>query len=126
MPRRKPRGALRAYRGSLHVLVWGVALQFYLFGLLFYGVSELHRVLGWLLLLPAASAMVAGLFLQRRRLGGIAAVLVLLVALQPIFVFTLAAVSPYLAALHPLNGLAIVVISWGLLTETRDRRQEGV
>jgi hypothetical protein len=90
-----------------------VGLQVFFAGIGIFGAGdiELHRGFGWLLpmvalflLLPAAAATRAG------RLTGLVGGLVVLVIVQTMLP-AFKADAPYIAALHPVNALAIAALT---------------
>jgi hypothetical protein len=93
-------------------LVAGFAVQVYLSGIgVFRGNFELHRNVGYLLGLAAIVVFLLLIAVRASRrqiaMGGL---LVILVILQSVFVLFRTS-SPEIAALHPLNGFVILVVS---------------
>lgn len=92
-------------------------LQFYSAGLAIFGGTGfgIHAVGGWLTqllsLLTLLMLLVARTPFATTRL---ALVLLLLAILQPVLAFALRATFPFLSALHPVNGLAMLVTSVAL------------
>ena len=113
-----PRSALR--RGSGRLARWinrvaGVAAigQFYTAGLAVFGAASFssHAGTGYLVFL--ASLLTMTLLIVARapfRLIRIAILISILAFLQPILAFAPRARYPWLSALHPLSGLAIVAL----------------
>jgi len=95
------------------LLLVGIVVQFWAAGWAVFGQPfTIHAVLGWVLMPVALLSLLAAALaygLSRRTMW--AAVLLLVLALQPVFVFVLSAVSIALAALHPVNGLAAFCIA---------------
>jgi hypothetical protein len=112
------RGARVTYRWGAWLFVACVIVQFFLAGLAIFADEgfDLHRswgyTFGWITLLLIAAA-VAGR-MPRRAVGG-ALLLLVLFFLQSILV-ALRPSLPVLAALHPVNALAIF---WGALMLAR-------
>lgn len=115
-------GARKVHRGLNLLLAIGIVVQFWAAGWAAFGKPfTFHAVLGWSLL--AASlllALVALLGYGAHRMTGASSALVLVLAMQPVFVFVLSSVSIALAALHPVNGLLALYLV--LLMEARARR----
>jgi hypothetical protein len=112
------RGSSRSILGrnviaiSTWALVVGFVVQVYLSGIgVFRGNFELHRNVGYLLGLATLVVFLLLLAVRASRrqiaMGGL---LLILVALQTVFVLFRTS-SPEVAALHPLNGFAIVIVS---------------
>ncbi len=126
----RERGALDRARDAcawLHralnlTIIAGVPLQFYLAGAMLFGAVTItpHRTAGFLLLafglLSLAFAGVAG---PARAAPGLASIVFVLLALQPVFATALRNVAPAIAGLHAVNGLAIIAVA--LLIERRAR-----
>jgi thiosulfate reductase cytochrome b subunit len=111
-----------AHRGANVSIVLGVPVQFYLAGALLFGVASImpHRAGGFLLLLLSLLSLVFALVAGRGRgERALAGVLLGLMALQPVLV-ALKLTAPTLAALHAVNGLAILAVA--LLIESRLRK----
>ena len=102
------------------MLLLGILVQFYAAGLMIYGAPLLHQLLGYVILLVAVvwtilGAVAAGWGTETKT--GLALVVVLV--LQPIFVFVLATQSRYLGALHPVNGLVAFTIVVAFIARER-------
>jgi Family of unknown function (DUF6220) len=103
----------RLHRGGALVLLLGFVLQFYLVGAALFGFAtfEMHRGLGYLLailvLVVLLLAVVGGL---GRRLIGLSALLLALTLVQTMLP-SLRGGAPWLAALHPVNALALMGIT---------------
>jgi hypothetical protein len=89
---------------------------------------EFGYLFGWLTLLILVLALVGR---EPRRITGLSALLLLLFALQSVFV-ALRADMPAVAALHPLNGFAILAVSgitarlsWAVWRESARGRAHG-
>lgn len=94
------------------LLFAGVLLQFYSSWLMLAGRPQLHAIGGWVLILGGvfcAATAVVGFGVRGSRAKG-AGVLFLLLSAQPLLAFVLAARSPFLGALHPVNGLLVFVL----------------
>ena len=106
----RPR-VLRVHRVISYGLFLGVLVQIYAAGLMFYGVQEVHRTLGWLLIATALIAVPIGAWATGwQREAKLSLVLAGLLFLQPIFVFVLAGISPFLGGLHALSGGAALLV----------------
>lgn len=103
----------KAHRALNLLLLVGIVAQFWAAGWAVFGQPfTTHAVLGWLLLPVALLSLLAAAVAygwDRRTMW--TAGLLLLLALQPVFVFVLSSVSIALAALHPVNGLAAFCIA---------------
>lgn len=92
----------------------GVPLQFYLAGAVLFGVMSFtpHRAVGLaLLLLGLVSAILASVAGRERAHPWLAWGVFALLFLQPILATGLKTVAPAVAALHAVNGLAILALS---------------
>lgn len=116
---------MRATRAAFVITAWlflaCVVVQFFLAGLgVFAGSSnfELHRnfgyLFGWLTLLLLILGIAGRV---GRRFVGPAAVILVLFALQSVFI-ALRADVPVAAALHPVNGLAIFLVAYLVATRS--------
>jgi Family of unknown function (DUF6220) len=100
-------------RGLAWLAMAGLVVQFYLIGAALFGVTnvELHRRLGYLLIIPVALLVILAL---AGRLGartiGLSALLLVLFVVQALLP-SLRASVPWLAALHPLNALALMGVT---------------
>ena len=105
--------ARKVHRGLNALLITGIVVQFYAAGWAAFGRPfTFHAVLGWSLI--AASlvlSLAAFLGYGRHRMAATSAVLVLSLAMQPVFVFVLSSMSIALAALHPVNGLLALCLA---------------
>jgi len=103
----------RVHRGLAWVALAGFVVQFYLVGAALFGVTtfELHRRLGYLLAVPVALLLILAL---AGRLGGrpigLSALLLVLVVVQALLP-ALRSSMPWLAALHPVNALALMGVT---------------
>ncbi len=100
------------YRILTLLIFAGVLAQVYAAGLMWYGVPGVHRRLGWMVM--AGAFLCIPTSFAARPYGAnplYAFVLVGLMSLQPVFVFSLARVSPHLGAAHALNAGLILVLS---------------
>ena len=115
-------GIYRLYRGLAWVVFVGIVLQFFLAGLGVFRAASLgpHRLIGdlliyasvVLLILAVASALIGNL---DRWMAGLAAVLVVLLLLQYLLASDfLQEGAPVISALHPVNGLLLVFLSYTL------------
>jgi hypothetical membrane protein len=93
-------------------LVVAFVVQVYLAGIgVFRDNWELHRNIGYLLLFAAIAVLLLLLAVRAsRRQIALAGLLIILVILQSVFVAARTS-NPEFAALHPLNGFAIVLVS---------------
>lgn len=110
------------HRSLNFTILLAVPVQFYLAGAVLFGVSSImpHRAGGFLLLLLALLSVVMGLVARRGRAErALAGMLLGLLVLQPVFVAFKASL-PTIAALHAVNGLAILAVA--VLIESRLRR----
>jgi hypothetical protein len=104
---------LRIHQGLAWVVLVGLLLQFYFVGMaLFGGTSfEFHRTLGYLLAVPVILLLVLALAGRLGRLLiGLSALLLLLTIVQ-IMLPSLRGDASWIAALHPVNALALLGIS---------------
>jgi len=103
----------RVNRGLAWLAMAGFVVQFYLIGAALFGVTnvELHRRLGYLLIIPVALLVILAL---AGRLGGrtlgLSGLLLVLFVVQAVLP-SLRASVPWLAALHPLNALALMGVT---------------
>ncbi|MGQ0647006.1 MAG: DUF6220 domain-containing protein [Gemmatimonadaceae bacterium] len=112
----------RLARASNLVVVVAAIAQFYTAGLAAFGAASFvsHARTGWLVQL-ACLCTLALLLIARApfRVTRFAILVLLLAVLQPILAFAPRDNFPWVSALHPLNGLAIVAVS--ILIERRFR-----
>jgi hypothetical protein len=116
-----------AYRWLAWLFVACVIVQFFLAGLgVFAGTSnfELHRnwgyTFGYLLLIMVATAVVG----RMPRAAWAAPIgVIVLFALQSVFV-ALRTDAPVIAALHPVNAVAIFAVSWWIARSSADWQRE--
>jgi len=115
------RGLRAAHRVANALLLAGLVVQFYAAGWAAFGNPfTFHAVLGWALIpLALLSALLALAGTGRDRRSALAAALVGVLALQPVLVFVLSAISIAITALHPVNGLLAVALSVRLETLAR-------
>jgi Family of unknown function (DUF6220) len=103
----------RIHRGLAWLAMAGFVVQFYLVGAVLFGVTtfELHRRLGYLLAVPVALLLILAV---AGRLGGrpigFSALLLVLVVVQALLP-SLRSSVPWLAALHPVNALALMGVT---------------
>ncbi len=106
----------RVHRGLAWVAMAGFVVQFYLVGATLFGGTtfELHRRLGYLPAVPVALLLILALAgrLGRRPIG-LSALLLVLVVVQALLPSFRASV-PWLAALHPVNALALMGVTAAL------------
>jgi hypothetical protein len=103
----------RFHRGLAWVAIAGFAVQFYLVGAALFGLTtfQLHRIVGDLLVLVVALLLILALTgLLGRRTIGLSVLLLVLVAVQALLP-SLRASVPWLAALHPVNALALIGVA---------------
>ena len=102
----------RAHRVLISTVALGVVVQFYASWLLLGGRPTVHAVVGWILipltLLAALVALVAHGWRHPRFLVTLAVLPFLI--LQPVIALSLAPISVYLGALHPVNGLLVYTL----------------
>jgi hypothetical protein len=118
------RGAWYAYVGLIWLFLAALVLQVFLAGVGLFGTGpemEPHRGLGWFLHLPLLLILVAALVARVGR-PTMWWVLALFVtgAVQP-FLPGLRDTAPVLAALHPLNAVALSLITLKLALDTLPR-----
>lgn len=101
-------------------VVVGILAQIYAAGLMIYGRPQIHQLLGYGVMLTAYLSTATSLAsFGWRRPSRLACGAALLLTLQPVFVFVLASVSPYLAALHALNGALALLLATAATAESR-------
>src|SRR5262249_9194533 len=103
----------RLHRGLAWVAIAGFAVQFYLVGAALFGLTtfQLHRMVGYLLVPLVALLLILALGgLLGRRAIGLSVLLLVLVAVQAVLP-SLRASVPSLAALHPVNALALIGVA---------------
>jgi hypothetical protein len=103
----------RLHRGLAWVAIAGFAVQFYLVGAALFGLTtfQLHRIVGYLLVLLVALLLILALAgLLGRRVIGLSVLLLVLVAVQALLP-SLRTSVPWLAALHPVNALALIGVA---------------
>jgi hypothetical protein len=117
----------RVNRGVAWLAMAGFVVQFYLIGAALFGVTnvELHRRLGYLLIIPVALLVILAV---AGRLGGrtigLSALLLVLFVVQALLP-SLRANLPWLAALHPLNALALMGVT-GVIARAPLSEPQGV
>jgi heme A synthase len=88
----------------------------------------MHRTLGYLLVLPVLLLVVLALIRRERRLIGLTAALIVLIIVQ-VLLPSLRTSVPWLAALHPINALALMGLTAGIARAAQpkqaDARQDG-
>lgn len=109
-------------RQLARALVALVVAQFYTAGLANFGAASFrpHAVLGMLALAVSLGLVVAAV-VGRRTLHAIGPSLACFVLsfLQPVLVFIARPRAPFVAALHPVVGLAIGLLAWWIASGTR-------
>jgi Family of unknown function (DUF6220) len=113
------------FRGLAWLSLTGFVVQFYLIGAALFGVStfELHRRLGYLLAIPVALLLILAIAGRLgRRPSGLSTLLWVLFIVQALLP-SLRSSVPWLAALHPVNALALIAVTAAIgraqLTEPR-------
>ena len=114
-----PSGAARAANGIHrvlnHLILVGVPLQFYAAGLAVFGASSfrMHSIVGQAMV-PLSLLSLIGAIVGRRAGArpSLAALLLALVALQPVLAFAPRASFPAISAIHPVVGLLIGIVAW--------------
>jgi hypothetical protein len=109
------------HQGLAWVVLVGLLLQFYFVGMaLFGGTSfEFHRTLGYLLAVPVILLLVLALAGRLGRLlTGLSALLVVLIILQAALP-SLRSSVPMVAALHPVNAVALLGLSAVMVHQAR-------
>lgn len=107
--------ARKAHRGLNLLLIVGTVVQFWAAGWAAFGQPfTIHALLGWSLL---GGSILLFLFsatgFGKDRITLASASLVVVLALQPVFVFVLSELSLVLTAMHPVNGLlALYLVLW--------------
>jgi ABC-type polysaccharide/polyol phosphate export permease len=117
----------RVHQGLAWLVLAGVLLQFYLAGMALFGVGsfELHRTLGYLLAVPVVLLLALALAGRLGRfLIGLSALLVLLTIVQ-IMLPSLRGSTSWIAALHPVNALALLGISAAIGRQRWAERERG-
>jgi len=110
-----------AHRLLLHLFLVGVGVEFYLAGAGVFGAHNFdpHRMLGTVLtvvaLLVLITAALAHAFVAE------SGVLLVLMIVQSVLVRAGEDASAWIAALHPVNGAAILVVAFLLLRRTATR-----
>ncbi len=108
------RNILQIHQWLVRIFMAGLVLQFYLAGAPIFGVRlsfEPHRILGFALIIVAILFLVLALVGRLgRKLIGFSTLLVFLTIVQAILP-SLRGISPWIAALHPVNALALMGIS---------------
>jgi hypothetical protein len=103
----------------------GFAVQFYLIGAALFGVSttELHRRVGYLLVMPLVVPLIVAV---AGRLGArnisLSALLLVLIVVQALLP-SLRSRVPWLAALHPVNALALIGVTAAIGRAARPEAQ---
>jgi ABC-type polysaccharide/polyol phosphate export permease len=109
------------HQGLAWVVLVGLLLQFYFVGMaLFGGTSfEFNRTLGYLLAVPVILLLVLALAGRLGRLlTGLSALLVVLIILQAALP-SLRSSVPMVAALHPVNAVALLGLSAVMVHQAR-------
>src|SRR5262249_27594159 len=107
---------VQLYRGLAWLTMAGFVVQFYLIGVALFGVTtvEMHRRFGYLLAIPVVLILILAL---AGRLGGrpiaLSTLLLVLFIVQAVLP-SLRGSVPWLAALHPLNALALMGVAAAL------------
>jgi hypothetical protein len=116
---------LRVQQGLAWAVLAGLVLQIYFAGLALFGATsfELHRTLGYLLAIPVLLLSILALAGRLGwRLIGLSALLLVLTIVQGILP-SLRAGTPWVAALHPVNALALLGASSAIARQARVERQ---
>jgi ABC-type polysaccharide/polyol phosphate export permease len=103
----------RIHQGLAWIVLAGLLLEFYLAGAALFGVGSFapHRMLGSALAAPVLLLVVLGLAGRLgRRLVGLSLLLVFLIVVQAMLP-SFRTSAAWIAALHPLNALALMGIS---------------
>lgn len=106
----------RIHTGLAWLIFIGCCLLLYLIALSVFGGGSVqtHGAFGRYLFLGSLGMLVAALFCRTSRLNvGLSVLVPILFIIQGVFVY-LPAFPPTIRALHALNGLAIMVICYGL------------
>lgn len=117
---------MQAARTALPFLAWGflglLAIQVFLAGVGLFGAGTMagHRDFGYLLSLLPLFLLIAAAVARAGRLVWLSGALLVLTFVQTLLPL-LKADLPYVAALHPVNAMVLV-----LLTETIGRRAMGL
>jgi Family of unknown function (DUF6220) len=112
---------LYVHQGLAWVILAGVLLQFYLAGMALFGAAsfEFHRTLGYLLTVPILLLLILALVgLVGWRLIALSALLVILTIVQ-MMLPSLRISAPWVAALHPVNALALLGVSVSIALQGR-------
>ena len=115
---------LKLQRTCVFSYLAAIALQVYMMGLALFGVTSVmpHAMWGYLMILGSLLLVVLTLTAKLPRCALLLSVAVLgLTILQPVLVLTLRGSAPAIAALHPLNALAIFVLAVGVARSTAAR-----
>src|SRR6266545_1019689 len=108
------RNILQIHQWLVRIFMAGLVLQFYLAGAPIFGVRlsfEPHRILGFALIIVAILFLVLALVGRLgRKLIGFSTLLVFLTIVQAILP-SLRGIAPWIAALHPVNALALIGVS---------------
>jgi len=101
----------RAHNVLAHIVLLSVALEFYLAGVGVFAAGSLdpHRMLGAVIVLGGLLLTLTGLAGGRRT--AVASLEFLLLTVLQVVLIVLGDVSRYIAALHPLNALAVLFLS---------------
>jgi hypothetical protein len=119
-----PQIVSRVHRGLAWVAMAGFVVQFYLVGAALFGVMtfELHRALGYLLAALVLVILIVALGGQLgRRAIGLSALLLVLIVVQALLP-SLRSSVPWLAALHPVNALALMGVTAAIGRAPRKER----
>jgi len=116
----------RIYQGLAGLILFGLLVQFYFAGVGLFGAGPMtyHRALGnllWLLTVLPVLVALAGR-LGRRRIGH--AVLLLALMTLQIALPSLRDSASLVAALHPVNALALLAISYVMVRPRASTRSE--
>ncbi len=111
----------RIHQGLAWLTMAGLALQFYLAGMGMFGASsfEAHRVVGYLVVLLILILLLLALIRRGpRRLLAMSALLAVLVIVQ-VLLPSLRSSVPLLAALHPVNAMALLGVTLTIMRSAR-------
>ena len=123
MSTRPPPFVLRAHRWLAIAVFVGVLVQIYAAGLMLYGVQGLHRSFGYYVIMGAIVTVPLSLWAYGwRRVTKLQLLLTGLLILQPVFVFVLGRISPFIGGFHALDAAVATLIAWEIV-RSRDPRE---
>jgi hypothetical protein len=112
----------RTVRAACWSVITAVVVQFYTAGVGVFGAASFnaHAILGNAIPVVALVLLISVLLARRGpRAGLLAGILLLLTIAQPVLVFVVKPGYPFVAAIHPVVGLAIALIAWRILAILR-------